>query len=239
VRASGWIRQHWLATLALFVALGGTGYAASAARNSVKSSSVKNGAIKSVDVHNDSLTGADVLESSLKLPAGPTGPQGARGVTGVQGPLGLTGAAGTAGQQASTVFGTGQLQVTAATNYTLIPGLTTAVTVPADADVYVATDGGVQNTGVGNTFAMVEVALFLDGSISPSAGQRRVTAANTTGLAQVVANWSFGRVYSVSPGPHTFEVRAAAGDPGTATANVSSASAPQLQGTLTVAVIKH
>ena len=60
------------ATLALLVALGGGGaYAASAARNSVGSSQIKNGSVKTVDVRNDSLTGADIDESTLRLPPPP------------------------------------------------------------------------------------------------------------------------------------------------------------------------
>jgi hypothetical protein len=55
-----------VATLALVVALGGTGaYAAGLAKNSVGSEQVKNGAIKSEDVKNDGLKGKDIKEASL------------------------------------------------------------------------------------------------------------------------------------------------------------------------------
>jgi hypothetical protein len=57
---------HAIALLALFVALGSGAYAASkAAKNSVTSTSVRNGSLTGNDVKNDSLTGKDVKESSL------------------------------------------------------------------------------------------------------------------------------------------------------------------------------
>ena len=77
-------------------------------------------------------------------PQGPAGPQGPQGNEGPQGP------AGTTGQFATTVFSTGQLVLTqTTTSYTLIPGLTQTITVPANAKVYVSTNGGFQNTGTG------------------------------------------------------------------------------------------
>lgn len=173
---------------------------------------------------------------------GPAGVDGNAGATGPQGPTGATGPSGPIGpigQQATTVVGSAQLQVSSATTtFTVIPGLTSTVTVPADADVYVSTDGGLQNTGTAATdFTAVDVALFVDGVASPSAGQRRITAANNGGINQNIANWSFGRAFSLSPGSHTFSVRAVhvAGS----TANVSSGSAPALQGALTVSILKH
>ncbi|MDX6378795.1 MAG: hypothetical protein QOE98_3098 [Gaiellaceae bacterium] len=70
-----------VASVALFVALGGVSYAAStAAKNSVKSTSIGNGQVKNVDlgsnavtsnkIKNNSIKGADILESSLsKVPS--------------------------------------------------------------------------------------------------------------------------------------------------------------------------
>ena len=77
-------------SLALFLVIaGGAAFAATAAKNSVTSKSIKNGAVKSkdlkdgkavagVDVADDSLGGADINEASLALPstASPTGPAG-------------------------------------------------------------------------------------------------------------------------------------------------------------------
>ena len=95
------------ATLALFVALGGTSYAAatisgSDVRNgSLTGSDIKNESLKSRDVDNGSLTNRDLKNGSLlaadfkagQLPAGPQGlpgPQGPQGIQGPQGPASAT-----------------------------------------------------------------------------------------------------------------------------------------------------
>ncbi|MEZ5123002.1 MAG: hypothetical protein R2736_15730 [Solirubrobacterales bacterium] len=75
------------AYLALFVALGGTSYAAaSLPRNSVGTPQLQNGAVTSAKVRNGSLTARDFRAGSL--PRGPQGPQGAQGPAGPQGPAG-------------------------------------------------------------------------------------------------------------------------------------------------------
>lgn len=103
-------------TLALFVALGGSSYAAvsikgSDVRNgSLTGTDIKNGSIKSRDVDNGSLTGSDLKNGSVtgsdiddgslaaadfgagQLPAGPAGPQGPAGPAGPAGPEGPAGA---------------------------------------------------------------------------------------------------------------------------------------------------
>ncbi len=156
---------------------------------------------------------------------GDKGDPGPPGAMGSQGPIGPP---GTTGQDIAEAVGTGQLQVTAATNYTTVPGLSLTVNVIAGTKLHIDTSGGVQCTATGTAYSAVDVAIFVDGSITTA--QRRVVAANTTGVAQIVANWSFGRAILLAPGSHTIEVRAAGGDAGMATANVSSAGSPQLQG---------
>jgi len=58
-----------MATLALFVALGGGAYAVSLEKNSVGSRQIIDGRVKSVDVHNDSLTAADIKDKDGYEPA--------------------------------------------------------------------------------------------------------------------------------------------------------------------------
>lgn len=170
---------------------------------------------------------------------GPGGEKGDPGEPGPQGPPGPMGsAASTLGQQIVEVYGTGQLVVTNATNYSLIPGLAANVTVPAGARVRVDTSGGIQCSQAGSAYSVVDVAIFVDDGISTAGGQRRVVAANTQSLGQTIANWSFTRSYTLAAGNHNFEVRAEGVDDAMAApANVSSAGAPQLQGTLTVTVL--
>lgn len=184
--------------------------------------------------------------------AGPTGPQGPTGATGSQGPIGNTGPtgptgntgptgpAGTTGQDVYEVYGTGQLVVTTLTSaYTLIPGLSQTINVPANCKVIISTDGGVQSTGATNTtFSVLDIGIFVDGVVSGSGGQRRLSIANTSSLAQLIQNWSMKRTYTLTAGSHTFEVKAVNGAPGSSAANVSSGAAPQLQGVLTVTIIK-
>jgi hypothetical protein len=219
---SNYLRRHHVALLALTVALGGTSYAAvSLPPRSVGTRQLKNGAV----------TFKKVQPATRDQLRGQSGPAGA---TGPPGPPGTT------GQDVTTVYGTAQLAVTSATtDYTLVPGLTQTVTVPAAASVVVSTDGGAQNTSTGVTHAVLDIALFVDGQISTSAGQRRLMLVNSADVAQVVGNWSMANSYSLAPGSHLIEVRVVSVDPASVPANVSSSGAPQLQGQLTVAVLKE
>ncbi len=171
---------------------------------------------------------------------GPEGPVGATGATGPVGPAGPVGPSGTAGQDIYEAYGTGQMVVSAATStFVTVPGLSLTLNVPAGARVRVDTSGGLQCTQAGAAYSVVDLALFVDNATTGQAGMRRVVAANTTTVGQMIANWSFGRTLNLQPGAHTFEVRAIGVDPAAAPANVSSAGAPQLQGVLTVMVLKQ
>jgi hypothetical protein len=99
-----------VSVLALFVALGGTSYAAI----TITGRNVKNSSLTGKDVKNSSLASADVKNRSLlaadfKTGQLPAGPQGAQGSQGPQGAKGDTGAAGTARGWAH-VFGTGNVE---------------------------------------------------------------------------------------------------------------------------------
>jgi hypothetical protein len=76
MRALKYFQRNTIALLALFVALGGTTYAATALpknsvgtkqlkKNAVTNPKIKNGAVTGAKVADNSITGADVLESSL------------------------------------------------------------------------------------------------------------------------------------------------------------------------------
>ena len=83
-------------TLALFLALGGTSYAAL----TITSTNVKNNSLTGADVRNSSLTSADIKNFSLRsadfkagqLPAGPRGLKGDQGDAGAPGAPGAPGA---------------------------------------------------------------------------------------------------------------------------------------------------
>jgi hypothetical protein len=89
-----YLRRHHIALLALFVALGGTSYAAvSLAPNSVATKQIKNGQVKTADLGKNSITSPKVRDGSLtasdfasgQLPAGPRGPAGQQGEPGKPG----------------------------------------------------------------------------------------------------------------------------------------------------------
>ena len=83
-----------VALLALFVALGGTGYAAlSLPRNSVSSKQIRKGAVRNADIASNAVTGAKVRRRSLDGTDFKTGslPQGSKGDQGAQGPPGAGG----------------------------------------------------------------------------------------------------------------------------------------------------
>jgi hypothetical protein len=92
-----------VAMAALFVALGGTTYAASnLPANSVGTKQLKSGAVTNIKLANDAVTSAKVKDGSLlardfqygQLPAGMPGPRGPQGVQGPQGFPGLPGQPG-------------------------------------------------------------------------------------------------------------------------------------------------
>ena len=80
-----------MATVAIFVALGGTSYAV--ATGSIDSREIKNSTVRSKDLRNNDIRSKDVRNRSLlardfkadELPAGPSGATGATGATGAPG----------------------------------------------------------------------------------------------------------------------------------------------------------
>ena len=97
-----------MATLALFVALGGSSYAAvKLAANSVSSKHIKNGQVKTADLGGNSVLSTKVKDGSLlasdfapgQLPKGDQGPPGPQGIQGLQGPAGPRGEQGAQGEQ--------------------------------------------------------------------------------------------------------------------------------------------
>jgi hypothetical protein len=121
------------ATLALFVALGGTSYAAATIsgsdvqNGSLTGSDVRNESLKGRDVDNGSLTGSDLKNGSLRaadfkagdLPAGPQGAPGPQGPQGIQGPQGPAGATNVVARRTNVVVPSGD---TAGATASCLPG---------------------------------------------------------------------------------------------------------------------
>ncbi len=93
-----YLRSHHIALAALFVALGGTSYAAIAIpRNSVGATQLRQNAVTSAKVKNGSLTARDFEAGQL-----PVGKTGAAGAPGAKGETGATGGQGPAGPKGET-----------------------------------------------------------------------------------------------------------------------------------------
>lgn len=109
-KALGVLRTQYIGVLALFIALGGTSYAAvKIAPGSVGSREIRNGGVKKADIGANAVTASkiangavnsdDVADGSLLAGDFKTGqlPKGATGDRGPQGPRGEAGAPGTPG----------------------------------------------------------------------------------------------------------------------------------------------
>ena len=164
--------------------------------------------------------------------------QGADGATGPAGADGADGDPGVTGQEVNEVYGSAQITPPISASFSLVPGLSQTLTVPADCYCVVTTDGGVQCASAGANYAVVDIAIHVDGVASPSGGQRRIVAANTSSLGQVITNWSITKTYVLTPGAHTFEVGVMDDGTGSSDANVSSGTDPRMQATLQVMFIK-
>jgi hypothetical protein len=176
VTAREWIGRHCVGLVALFVALGGTSYAAIAAKNSVSSRSIRTGAVKSSDVKDEALKGVDVDEASLDFTGltqvvGPEGPTGAEGPAGSEGP---PGAQGPAGPTFATTLANPQAIVPPATPDTAILNgqYTHTFTTPASGRLLVF--ASLHQLGVTCTVGPGHAFLYLDGVGVPGSGSRQM-----------------------------------------------------------------
>ena len=138
---------------------------------------------------------------------GAQGPQGAQGTIGAQGPQGTQGDAGTTGQTAGSAFGSDCLVVNTST-YTLVPGLSVTLTVPASSVVLVAYGGGMYVNGTaGGDASAAELSLFVDGVQYSASGTITFTGINDASQ-RATGTGSATQVVAVAAGSHTFDVRA-------------------------------
>jgi hypothetical protein len=150
-----------MATIAVFVALGGSSYAAvritgkQVADSSLTGRDIKNGSVTGADVKNRSLRALDFKRG--QLPRGTTGPQGLQGPKGDNGDPGVPGSARAYGEVAIDSSG----------NYALVPGTTKNVV-------------GLAQGGGGNPAACIQ----LDPSIDASKAITIATANNRSGGTQ-------------------------------------------------------
>src|SRR4051812_19327222 len=81
-----------MATIAVFIALGGSSYAAlKLPKNSVGARELRTGAVHSSEIRNGSVRPKDLAPSTRATLTGQRGPQGPRGLTGAAGAIGPQG----------------------------------------------------------------------------------------------------------------------------------------------------
>jgi hypothetical protein len=146
---------------------------------------------------------------------------------------------GATGQSVTTTFGTAPIRTTGLQTFFFLPGLDQTITVPADSTVFISTNGGIQTTNPAATgFSIVDVAIFIDGTVLQNGGSQRIIAANTIGLLGMVANWSMALGTTLTVGQHHVQVAALLPNtPGNTAADVSGGQGSFLQGQLTIAII--
>jgi hypothetical protein len=138
-----------MATIAVFIALGGGAYAATALpKNSVGAPQLRNDAVSSAKVKNGSLQRSDFRTADLVKLRGPVGPKGADGAAGAAGAPGAKGDRGERGEKGDAghsalstlqsgdtvrgVFGVDGIAKDPGDEF--VTGVTLAITAPADLD---------------------------------------------------------------------------------------------------------
>lgn len=202
--------------VALFVALGGTGYAAATLpARSVGAKQLRSNAVTSAKVKDRSLLAKDFkagqLPTGARGPAGATGPagaagaQGAPGPTGPKGDTGAKGDTGVAGPVVSTSatlgYGSGVALPGAASRVAvsaeiLVPPTASAITVSAAATLSATTGTS------GICFPL------LDGTTTGNGETQTSIPANGIASLPVAIR------VAAAPGAHTVTIRCQTGDPG-------------------------
>jgi len=161
------------------------------------------------------------------------------------GPTGFAATTGAASGNPTfvTAVGTGSLIAdNSVLSYTLVPGLTATVTVPAGTQysLLVETDGGVQlNSDEANDYGFTDIAVFVDGV--QVGAERRVAVMNNASVLHSVGTFGFSVLTTVGAGTHTVTVRAKKFSAVFADCYVSSSASgsvlpgnPQLQAVLNI-----
>jgi hypothetical protein len=216
-----YLRRHHIGLLALFVALGGTSYAAAKLpRDSVGTQQLRAGAVteKKLAKRVRKKLGKGAVEGATGPqgepgPAGAAGPQGPKGETGAAGPQGEPGPQGVPGPTAAFIGGP-NVTVTPIAG-TPISGSPTTVTLtqPGKVLVFVTGTFGITCTTddcsrrIGATFdgAPVKGAFT---TIGAGAGQRAELLVNAVGIVEnVAAGTHEAAITHAVTGPNTAQTR--------------------------------
>ncbi len=156
-----------VALLALFVALGGTGYAAvRLSNNSVLSRHIKNGQVKRADLGRNAVDATKVKDGSLLASdfaagaAGLKGPPGERGPQGTPGQAGAVGAPGAPATIKRTLLETySNASTTTATSYVKLADIGTFIKDQAASAIKLLWNGEVSFDGGGTTYCKVQLRI--------------------------------------------------------------------------------
>jgi hypothetical protein len=204
-----------IACVALAVALGGVGYAATVIpRNSVGPLQLKANSVNSSKVLNGSLLKADFRRG--QIPAGPRGPAGAIGPTGPAGPAGAAGPAGPAGPTntgvslaVKTINSTDNTD-TSSTSYVDLASSSAAIEVPSGNTATLVVTFSAESACYGSLNASCSVRINVDGNqMKPDAGNDFAfdssDSASTSSAAEGHAMVRYAN--SIAAGNHTVSIQ--------------------------------
>jgi Collagen triple helix repeat (20 copies) len=193
----GYLKRHHIGLLALFIALGGTSYAAvKLPRNSVGTAQLRKGAVTTSKLSRSAQ--AKLKQSGKPGPAGAqgpkgdTGPAGPKGDAGAQGLQGIQGPKGDPGPTSAVVAGT-NTGVTPG-GFTAPVGGTTTITLDRPGKVLVSLTGTYGVTCGGTACSRTIGVMLGDQSVpgafvvlSPSANGSATSSSTASGIVTVAA----------------------------------------------------
>ncbi len=183
-----------LSMVALFISLGGVGYAAATGsidsreikNNTIRGKDIRSGTLASSDVKNNSLTGTDVVESSL----GTVPSAGSAGTAGVAGSAGRAGNADALGGVPAGSYPSGVEIVTAESPVeTADPAAYGAATATANCPTGKRVIGGGGSTNFANLAFGVLNAVIQDSGPNTTHTGWRVTSIESGGVAEEGQPW--------------------------------------------------
>lgn len=192
-----YLKRHHIGLLALFIALGGTSYAAAKLpRNSVGTAQLRKGAVTASKLSHGAkatLTGP----AGTQGPKGDAGPAGPQGNTGAAGPQGVQGPKGDPGPTSAAVAGT-NTSVTP-TGFTAPVGGTTSITLDRPGKVLVEL-AGTYGVTCGGTSCSRTIGVLFGGQSVPGAFVVLSASANGTATSSSTAS---GILADVAAGTYT------------------------------------
>src|SRR4051812_28835717 len=198
---SGLTYANVMATVAVFVALGGGAYAAlKLPRNSVGPTQIKRNAVSSSKVKNHSLLAGDFKAG--QLPAGPRGLPGTQGEQGAPGIQGIQGERGPAGPPAVFAYDSGGLYDPPADEGTPLSTTTVNLPVPGRLAVTATQKTTLTAMGGGGGGPTEDVyGIYVDGQ--PVPGSRASIGAVPLNSPQTETVTSVGTTGVLAAGQHT------------------------------------